>query len=122
MKKMFLVGLLVSVFLLAACQVDETIEEEPGEEIRTIEVEGYGRTFEPDVIDVEVGEEVEFVFKNTGGTHDLVIPELDIGTDVINEGETDSFTYTFDETGTILFECSVGSHAEEGMVGEIIVS
>ncbi len=100
---------------------DAEEHEDAEDETRVIEVEGYGRTFEPDTIDVEVGETVEFVFTNTGGTHDFVIPELDVGTEVIGEGETDSFTYTFDEEGNFEFICSVGNHAEEGMVGEILV-
>ncbi|MFT4312597.1 MAG: plastocyanin/azurin family copper-binding protein [Candidatus Woesearchaeota archaeon] len=100
---------------------EDILDEIQEEQVRVIEVEGYGRTFEPDVITVEVGETVEFVFTNTGGTHDFVIPSLGVGTDVINEGETDSFTYTFDEEGIYDFECSVDNHAGEGMVGEIVV-
>ncbi len=149
--KLLSIMLLATVLVVAGCQTDEfeepveeieppePVEEETEEVIeeeveeteevveetedsRVIEVEGYGRTFEPDTIDVEVGETIEFIFSNTGGTHDFVIPELGVGTEVISEGETDSFTYTFEEAGTIDFECSVGNHAAEGMVGEIIVS
>ena len=102
---------------------EETEEEvDEADEVRQVEVEGFGRDFDPEVIEVEVGETIEFVFTNTGGTHDFVIPQLGVGTEIIGEGETDSFTYTFEEEGTFDFECSVANHAEEGMVGEIIVS
>ena len=124
MKKILILFVLVAGLLVAGCQVEEPIDE-PGDEVpafRIIEVEGYGRTFEPDVIEIEVGETIEFVFTNTGGTHDFIIPSLDIGTEVISEGETDSFIYTFEEPGSFEFICSVGNHAAEGMVGEIIVS
>ena len=133
MKKVLILFVLVAGLLVAGCQVEEPIDE-PYEEtllpteqtgdqtIRVIEVEGYGRTFEPNVIEIEVGETIEFVFTNTGGTHDFIIPSLDVGTEVISEGETDSFIYTFEEPGTFEFICSVGNHAAEGMVGEIIVS
>lgn len=142
MKKTIMM-LLVAMLVLAGCQtavepiqevpediveipepVEEVVETEIEEEaeIRVIEVEGYGRTFEPDTIAIEAGETIEFVFSNTGGTHDFVIPSLGVGTEIIGEGETDSFTYTFEEPGVFEFICSVGNHAAEGMVGEIIVS
>lgn len=89
---------------------------------RVIEVESVGLRFNPDVIDVEVGETIEFVYTNTGGSHDFVIPELNVGTDIIGGGQQDSFIVTFDEAGTFEFECSVGTHAAQGMVGEIVVS
>lgn len=136
MKKVLILFVLVAGLLVAGCQVEEPIDEpyeeilqpteqtdgESIETVRVIEVEGYGRTFEPDVIEIEVGETIEFVFTNTGGTHDFIIPSLDVGTEVISEGETDSFIYTFEEPGSFEFICSVGNHAAEGMVGEIIVS
>jgi plastocyanin len=89
---------------------------------RQIVVEGGNFYFEPNEIRVVTGETVEFVFENVEGTHDFVIPELGVGTEVIQGGESESFTYTFDEPGTFDFECSVGSHAAQGMVGSIIVS
>lgn len=87
-----------------------------------IEVTGGNHYFEEDEIEVEEGETVEIIFENEGGNHDLVIPELDVGTEVIDDGETDSFTYTFDEEGEYDFECSVGTHAEQGMTGTITVA
>ena len=139
-KKVIL--LFVALLVLAGCQttdVLEPIDEAPGipedivevpeleeelvvSSIRVIEVEGYGRTFEPDTIEIELGETIEFVFSNTAGTHDFIIPSLGVGTEIIREGETDSFTHTFEEPGVFEFICSVGNHAAEGMVGQIIVS
>lgn len=109
----------------------ENVEEENVEEVNTdvqndgvrrVIVKGGSFYFEPSLIEVEVGETLEIVFENDGGVHDLVIPSLDIGTSIINTGESESFTYTFDEAGSFDFECSVGSHAANGMVGKIIVS
>ena len=134
MKKIIAILLLSLALIFAGCQeaqevtqdldeVTQEIEDEQIEEaVRIIEVEGFGREFNPSIIEVEQGETVEFVFTNTQGTHDFVIPELGVGTEIIGEGESDSFTVTFDETGTFEFLCSVGNHAAEGMVGEIIVS
>ena len=105
-------------------EIDEEASEQESnteEEARQIVVEGGNYFFEPENIDVEQGETIEFVFENTGGTHDFVIPELGIGTEVIAGGESESFTHTFEETGEFEFECSVGNHAEQGMVGTITV-
>ncbi len=106
---------------------DEHVDEDDTDQLeeaepRVIEVAGGNYYFEPDVIEVDVGETIEFVFINEGGTHDLVIPELDVGTSIITGGEEESFVYTFDEAGDFDFECSVGEHAAMGMEGEIIVS
>lgn len=89
---------------------------------RTIEISGGSYYFEPNDIQVEQGETVEFVLKNEGGFHDMIIPELDVGTERINGGETDSFTVTFTGAGEYEFICSVGTHAQQGMTGTITVS
>ena len=99
---------------------ENTTEE--NEVDRTIEVEGGSYYFEPDNIQVEQGETIEFTLVNEGGYHDMVIPELDAGTDRINGGDTESFTVTFEETGEYEFICSVGTHAQQGMAGTITVS
>ena len=103
--------------------VEQEIVEEASEGmVRIIEVEGGMYYFEPSVIEVEVGETIEFVFNNVQGLHDMWIPSLEVGTSVIGSGQTESFTHTFDEAGTFEFICTVGTHAAQGMVGEIIVS
>ncbi|MFT4311287.1 MAG: plastocyanin/azurin family copper-binding protein [Candidatus Woesearchaeota archaeon] len=105
-----------------APEQDESAEEELETEVdRTIVVEGRMYYFEPSEISVLSGETIEFVFENIEGTHDMVIPELGVGTSVISAGESESFVVTFDEEGVFDFECSVGSHAEQGMIGQIVV-
>jgi len=91
-------------------------------EIReTVEV-GGNYYFENSTINVEQGETVRIVLENVGGLHDLRIPSQEVGTDRINGGQTDSFTVSFDETGSYEFICSVGNHAARGMIGNIEVS
>lgn len=91
-------------------------------EIREIVVEGGNYYFENSTINVEQGETVRIVLENVGGLHDLRIPSQEVGTDQINGGQTDSFTVSFDETGSYEFICSVGNHAARGMIGNIEVS
>lgn len=50
--------------------------------------------------------------------HDFRIEELDEGTDVLDEGETDEFTVDL-ESGTYTYYCSVPGHREAGMEGEL---
>lgn len=52
--------------------------------------------------------------------HDFRIEELDEGTDVLEEGETDEFTVEL-EPGTYTYYCSVPGHREAGMEGELEV-
>ena len=100
--------------------VNET--EEEADVDREIDVEGGSYYFEPDGINVSVGDTVEFTLENEGGTHDLRIPTFGVGTEVTSGGEEASFTYTFEDEGSYEFLCSVGNHAERGMTGTINVN
>jgi len=91
-------------------------------EIREIVVEGGNYYFENSTINVEQGETVRIVLENVEGFHDLRIPSKEVGTNRIEAGQTDSFTVSFDETGSYEFICSVGNHAARGMIGNIEVS
>jgi len=105
-------------------EVEETEENET--EVREVEIEGGSHYFDPEEVEVEEGETVEFVFVNQEGSHDLVLEDSDGNdverTEVINGGETDSFTYTFEEDDDYEFYCSVSAHREQGMEGSITVS
>ncbi|MEF8880794.1 MAG: plastocyanin/azurin family copper-binding protein [Candidatus Nanohaloarchaea archaeon] len=101
---------------------DQEADSSSDEVDRTIQVAGGSYYFNPDNIDIEQGQTVKFVLQNDGGFHDMVIPEMNAGTDRINSGETDSFTVTFEETGEFEFICTVGTHAQQGMRGTINVS
>ena len=89
---------------------------------RTIEITGGNYYFEPNNIEVEQGQTVEFALSSEEGFHDLVIPGLDERTERIRAGETTSVVVTFSESGEYEFICSVGTHAQQGMTGTITVS
>lgn len=132
MRKSHLLMIVIGAVLVTsgcASTTEAPVDSSPGnsseasaEVNRTIEVNGGNFYFEPGNIEVEQGETVRFVFVNDGGTHDMRIPSLEAGTEIISGGENASFTVTFDETGEIEFICSVGNHAEQGMTGTITVS
>jgi protein-disulfide isomerase/uncharacterized cupredoxin-like copper-binding protein len=89
---------------------------------KTIQVSGTEYSFSPSTIKVEKGQNVKIEFSNTGSIpHDLKIPGLGAGSNVIQPGQTDSFTFTAPKSGSfpISFECSLPGHAATGMEGQL---
>lgn len=75
---------------------------------------------------VEVGDVVEIVLINgDGGTHNWVVDELALATELIQReaglGSTTSIVFTAGEEGEFTYYCSVGRHAESGMIGRLVV-
>ena len=118
----------------------------PGDEAaatRTVEVETKpGFKFAPEGVRVEAGETVTFTVTNTDKVdHEFVLgnkPYQDLHESQVEAGgvyhnysdysvhvqpgDTQSFTWTFDTAGRILFACHVAGHYKAGMVGEITIS
>lgn len=97
--------------------------------------------FEPDAIEVQVGETVTFEIENTGTVdHEFVLgsadyqdeheEEMQSGEMAMGEpnelevpaGETASLTWHFTEAGTTEYGCHEPAHFPAGMVGTIRVS
>lgn len=98
--------------------------------------------FDPETIEVKVGETITFEIENTGGAdHEFVLgsPEYQTlheqdmasgATDMHDEpnaieiptGTTASLTWTFTEAGTTRFACHEPGHFAGGMVGDITVT
>ena len=97
--------------------------------------------FEPDAIEVQVGETVTFEIENTGTVdHEFVLgsadyqeeheAEMQSGEMAMGEpnelevpaGETASLTWHFTEAGTTQYGCHEPAHFPAGMVGTITVS
>lgn len=88
--------------------------------------------YDPNVLNVAVGETVGWV--NLGGSHDVNAVINSITNEPYNNPETFDFpvvtgnpdgvcigTFSFSVPGIYDYDCSVGSHAEAGMVGQIVV-
>lgn len=116
-----------------------------GQQGRVVDVEMVDIAFEPDTVSVERGETVTFRFTNNGRVaHDAFVGDRetqqeheaetakgagdghDHGDDanaiVIDPGETETLTYTFDDAGTIEIGCHQPGHYGAGMKIEIDVS
>jgi uncharacterized cupredoxin-like copper-binding protein len=103
---------------------------------RTIKVTGTDELrFEPDEIDIEVGETVAFEFVNAGkGPHELVIGDAAAmgghahgtaapnATSTVEGGDSATIAWTFSQAGDFVFECHVADHHKLGMRGTITVS
>jgi plastocyanin len=97
-----------------------------------IVVEAFNYGFDPQVVNLEVGQSISWV--NIGGNHDSQA-ELNSITDLpFNNPDSWDFpnvsgnangvcigTFTFVVPGVYQYDCSVGNHAQNGMVGTVIV-
>jgi plastocyanin len=66
---------------------------------------------------------VTFVVKNVGKeAHNFVLLSgINKTTPLIQPGKTATLKVTFKKAGSYTYECSVGEHAEEGMLGKLVV-
>jgi plastocyanin len=99
----------------------EASEEAAAGEVKEFTISASNYKFTPAEIKVKNGETVRIILKNTSGTHDLLIDEFEVATDVLNPGEDEEVEFVVDRIGTFEYYCSVGSHRKMGMVGKLIV-
>lgn len=116
---------------------------EPGAESeadRTVEVTAADPyRFDPDQIEVKAGETITFLISNEGKQdHEFVLgdeayqeeheadmaeSDMDMGSEEngveVAPGATERITWTFAESGTVLYACHEPGHYEGGMVGTI---
>ena len=94
--------------------------------------------FDPDAIEVELGEIIEFEFVNEGGAmHEFVLLEEATedaaasahehttdpnATARLETGESDTVAWKFTTAGEFVYECHVDAHHLTGMRGTITVS
>lgn len=100
---------------------DEELDEENIGNVKVFTVKGSNYEYSPKQISVKKGDTVKIVFVNTVGLHDFVIDELDLKTDVIKAGESESVQFVADTAGTFTYYCSVGNHRKMGMEGILTV-
>ena len=96
-------------------------------EARVIEVDLFELAINPSTIEVEQGETIRFVIRNTGNfPHALAIVNEEIGfrasSEVIGGGGETELVVTFEQPGQYEIYCPVANHRELGMVGSLIVS
>lgn len=109
---------------------------DPSDADRTIRIRATDEpSFEPEAIEIEVGQTVAFEVVNEGTlTHEMVLGEeastqghvhgedAPNGTGEIPGEETATIAWTFTETGEFVYECHVDNHHKQGMRGTISVN
>ena len=90
--------------------------------VKEITVTNAGMTFTQKTLAVKQGDRVKITFQNTGGTHDFRIDGYNVGTKVIQAGQTDTFEFVADKAGSFEYFCSVGNHRAMGMKGTLTVA
>lgn len=93
----------------------------PATIVKEFIVEGFNFKFSPSEIRVKKGDTVKIVFKNTGGFHDWVVDEFSAKTKALKAPEEETITFVADKAGTFEYYCSIGSHRQMGMKGNLIV-
>ncbi len=89
--------------------------------LKEFTIENQGFKFLPATLSVKKGDTVKITFKNTGGTHNIVIDEFNAATKTIGTGESDTMQFVVDKAGTFQYYCSIGSHRAMGMWGTLTV-
>ena len=109
---------------VTACGGEDATETAAGDDaIETIEVSATEFAFDPSEITLDAAGTYRFVLTNDGGApHALEIEGngVEAQTDTIDGGDTAELEVTLDD-GEYEIYCPVGNHADEGMVGRIVV-
>ncbi len=111
-----LVGMLA--WGITGCAPEE-VEPTPEEvEVNVTAGEGY---FDPDVITVDLGQDVTVVVENvTEEDHTFTIDELDVDVSLA-PGAQEEVTFTAEEEGSFEFYCDEPGHRDAGMYGYLEV-
>ena len=89
--------------------------------VKVVTVDGSNFAFAPAEIRVKKGVTVKVVFKSTDGFHDFSVDGYSVATSRVSSGGTASVEFVADKVGTFEYFCSVGSHRQMGMKGNLIV-
>ena len=90
-------------------------------ERKSFVVEGSNYKFEPNEIRVKKGDIVEITFSNSEGSHDFMIDEFEVATNILSVGDEESVEFIANKTGVFEYYCSISDHRQSGMVGKFIV-
>lgn len=90
--------------------------------VQKINVYGTEFAFNPSTMTVSKDQSVQITFRNDGKyPHNLTIPDLNVKTNTIQPGQTDTITFTPTKVGQFGFLCTVPGHADKGMKGTLTV-
>jgi len=129
MKKILLVLLASFLFYSIGCDKEKNENEQENEVVtHTVFVGNF--YYDPPNITINIGEQIRWI--NDGGLHDVngeinTLTNLPFNNpEIFNSPSTsivgaEIYKHTFDISGFYNYDCSVGGHAMNGMVGTITV-
>jgi len=87
-----------------------------------VDLTGSNYAYSESEIYVSVWDTITVNFESTQGTHDFVIVELGVQSEIVTAADgVTSVTFTVDEAGSYEYFCSVGNHRDQWMFGSLIV-
>jgi plastocyanin len=89
--------------------------------VKTFNVTETNYSIAPSQIRVKKGDTVKINVSITGGFHNLTVSGYGVGTESLNAGQSAVLQFVADKTGTFEYYCSVDSHRDKGMTGQLIV-
>ena len=114
----------VADYLSETSNFDGTLADMTGQDTVTVavgaEANGGAFGYDPAAVQISTGTTIEFEWTGEGAAHNVVSEgdgPLDSGSAVDASGV--EYEYTFEETGTFLYECT--PHSSLGMKGAIVV-
>ncbi len=87
----------------------------------TITIEAGNYYFSPKTIKVSKGSKVTIKMTTKDMTHNFNIDALNVQIPDTSPGQTNSVTFTANQTGSFEFYCSIGNHRKLGQVGTLTV-
>jgi plastocyanin len=89
---------------------------------QSISVEGGSFYFKPNEIRVKKGDTVKVTLTGVGDmTHNFVLDDFNVKSSDVEDGDSTTFQFTADKSGTFEYYCSHGEHREKGQIGKLIV-
>lgn len=90
--------------------------------LKQIKITGSEFSFNPASLTIKKGENIQLTFTNNGAVpHDFVLEELGIKTKILPVGQSETMSFTANQSGTFSFYCSVTGHRNAGMEGQLTV-
>ena len=120
-KNKWFICILLFVLIVGCEDKNEVIQNEGGLIDGIYTIYAGNMYYNPSTISITEGDSIRFI--NDNGFHDVKITSGPIKL-FLNpcQGECTIGTLVFDLAGTYDYICSIGTHAQQGMIGTIIVN
>jgi uncharacterized cupredoxin-like copper-binding protein len=94
-----------------------------GERLPTqqITIQGMDIMFNKNTLTVKAGQPIELVYQNVGAIDHAFMIDGMVPAEKIHPGQSKTFDFTVQKTGSYKFICAIPGHEMAGMVGTLVV-